>query len=129
MFLAGLVVSSAVGSTTMPAATTRPNITRLGTWDLGLVETTPINVKGRLLLYVNSAEQPCSQGAGAAHREGAKDAIPTVEDITGGQQLRPPVRRPLMTTGQVGTGDSILPEGRQTARAVLEPLFHRVGLS
>ena len=67
MFLAGLVVSSAVGvaTTAMPAATTRPNITRLGTWDLGLVETTPINVKGRLLLYVNSAEQPCSQGAGA----------------------------------------------------------------
>ena len=67
MFLAGLVVSRAVGvaTTAMPAATTRPNITRLGTWDLGLVETTPINVKGRLLLYVNSAEQPCSQGAGA----------------------------------------------------------------
>lgn len=38
---------------------TRPNITRHGTWDLGLVETTPINVKGKLWLYVDSAEQPC----------------------------------------------------------------------
>jgi hypothetical protein len=43
-----------------PAAdAARPNVTRLGTWDLGMVETTPVNVKGRLLLYVESTEQPC----------------------------------------------------------------------
>jgi hypothetical protein len=55
----------------------RPNITRHGTWDLGMVETTPINVKGKLWLYVDSAEQPCGpQGCFAPCSAGIAPCVP-----------------------------------------------------
>ena len=55
----------------------RPNITRHGTWDLGMVETTPINVKGQLWLFVDSAEQPCGpQGCFPPCSAGIEPCVP-----------------------------------------------------
>jgi hypothetical protein len=58
-------------------ASGRPNITRHGTWDLGMVETTPINVKGQIWLFVDSAEQPCGpQGCFPPCSAGIEPCVP-----------------------------------------------------
>eukprot|EP01051_Picozoa_sp_SAG22_P001430 SAG22_NODE_56_length_23716_cov_11.146759_9_plen_546_part_00 len=80
----------------------RPNITRHGTWDLGLVETTPITVGGKLWLFVDSAEQPCGpNGCFPACSAG----IPPCSNATGAPTSGAPCCDPADQEGNLRCAD------------------------